>query len=123
MANDNDLIRRGDLKELLLKRSFFPAIVAAALKEIPAIATDNNVGSKWIPVTERLPISAIDGSGLSQNVIVHTIEDEVTTGWLDGSGHDVWWLVVGDDDHHTKHERAYVTHWMKLPKEPKEDAE
>ena len=37
MPNDNDLIRRGDLKDLLLKRSFFPAIVAAALKEIPAV--------------------------------------------------------------------------------------
>ena len=37
MANDNDLIRRGDLKDLLLKRSFFPAIVAAALEEIPAV--------------------------------------------------------------------------------------
>jgi hypothetical protein len=37
MANENDLIRRGDLKELLLKRSFFPAIVAAALKEIPKV--------------------------------------------------------------------------------------
>lgn len=37
MANENDLIRRGDLKNLLLKRSFFPAIVAAALKEIPKV--------------------------------------------------------------------------------------
>ena len=37
MPNDNDLIRRGDLKDLLLKRSFFPAIVAAALKEIPKV--------------------------------------------------------------------------------------
>ena len=37
MLNDNDLIRRGDLKDLLLKRSFFPAIVAAALKEISKV--------------------------------------------------------------------------------------
>ena len=37
MAHENDLIRRGDLKNLLLKRSFFPAIVAAALKEIPKV--------------------------------------------------------------------------------------
>ena len=47
MANDNDLIRRGDLKELLLMRSFFPAIVAAALKELPAVDADPVVYAHW----------------------------------------------------------------------------
>ena len=37
MANENDLIRRGDLKQALLKRSFFPAIVSGVLEEIPAV--------------------------------------------------------------------------------------
>jgi hypothetical protein len=47
MANDNDLIRRGDLKNLLLKRSFFPAIVAAALKEIPKVDAVEVVHGRW----------------------------------------------------------------------------
>ena len=37
MTNENDLIRRGDLKQALLKRSFFPAIVSGVLEEIPAV--------------------------------------------------------------------------------------
>ena len=37
MAKDNDLIRRGDLKQALLKRSFFPAIVSGVLEELPAV--------------------------------------------------------------------------------------
>lgn len=37
MVNENDLIRRGDLKKALLKRSFFPAIVSGVLEEIPAV--------------------------------------------------------------------------------------
>ena len=48
MLNDNDLIRRGDLKDLLLKRSFFPAIVAAALKEIPAVDAVEVVHGDWV---------------------------------------------------------------------------
>ena len=77
------------------------------------------VGDKWIPVKERLPKSAIDGFVVSENVIVHTIDGEVTSGWLEGSGHDCWCLVIGENDHHTEHERGYVTHWMPLPEPPK----
>lgn len=43
MANDNDLIRRGDLKQELLRLSFFPSLVRSALERIPAVepyATD-----------------------------------------------------------------------------------
>ena len=74
MANDNDLIRRGDLKELLLKRSFFPAIVAAALKELPAVEAvvmpckifdkvyridKGNYNSNWKPFVQELTVTEI----------------------------------------------------------------
>ena len=47
MANENDLIRRGDLKQALLKRSFFPAIVSGVLEEIPAVDAVEVVHGRW----------------------------------------------------------------------------
>lgn len=74
---------------------------------------------QWVSVKERLP-KGENGSDFCENVIAFTSEGQVTTGWLNG---DVWFLLVGDLDHHTKHGRRYVTHWMPLPMPPKEGAE
>lgn len=64
-------------------------------------ATDNNVGSKWIPVTERLPeqgqaVVVYDGGVLEPTVYAYHF-------W--NKDYDSW---------------ARVTHWMPLPEPPKE---
>lgn len=80
-------------------------------------ATDNNVGCKWIPVTERLPQGA-DGKSLCKNVIAYTIDGQVVPGWLNGA---YWYLLLQDDTAFTRLDRDCVTHWMPLPKPPKEN--
>lgn len=84
------------------------------------IATDNNVGGKWIPVTERLPKGA-DGKSICELVVVYINCEEllpqVCTGWLNG---DKWYLLVDDDDYSTIWGLDAVTHWMPLPEPPKE---
>ena len=115
----------------ILRQPIFPhelvdpieAVADYLLDNGVTIATDNNVGDKssptadWIPVTERLP----DKDGISPVVIVYTMDGEVTTGWLDKHTRDTWFLVVGENDYHTEHERMYVTHWMPLPPAPEEN--
>ena len=66
------------------------------------IATDNNVGDKWIPVTERLPeqgqeVIVYTGNILSPVVMAYKFWCKDYTTWL------------------------HVTHWMPLPEPPKED--
>ena len=77
--------------------------------------TAKALGNKWISVEERLPIGA-DGKEIAENVIAYTVDGEVATGWVMD---DVWWLLYGNNDHHMKHGRGYVTHWMPLPEAPK----
>ncbi len=64
-------------------------------------ATDTNVGSKWIPVSERLP---------DERVPVLTFTDKGTQriGRLYGSE---WYTTMWELDG--------VTHWMPLPDPPK----
>lgn len=71
---------------------------------------------KWISVTERLPKGI--GGEVSEIVIVRTVDGEVTSGWVNPNA---WWLVIGDNDYHTRHGFDYVTHWMPLPEPPKEN--
>lgn len=78
-AKDNDLIRRGDLKNLLLKRSFFPAIVAAALKEIPKVDAvevvrckdckhyDNSEGICWCHLNSKFYKWGTDWHGFPED--------------------------------------------------------
>ena len=77
-------------------------------------ATDNHVGGKWIPVTERLPRGE-NGMDLSDLVVAYTKDGEVTTGWINGNG---WWVVCGERDYFERRDRGYVTHWMPLPEPP-----
>ena len=102
------------------QKGFIEKIADHLIANGVTFATDNNVGDKWIPVTERLPRHASYG-GTSEQVIILTIKDEVTTGWLDSLYSNIWWVVDGDDDHHTEREQGYVTHWMPLPEPPKGD--
>ena len=83
-------------------------------------ATDNNVGGKWIPVTERLPqvrevswddllylesdlVLGFGGDGIA---VVKRTREVGTDRWL--------WIDIDGD--------AWpVTHWMPLPEPPKGD--
>ena len=69
-------------------------------------ATDNNVGSKWIPVSERLPEK-------HERVIVCDVREDFCDAWeFEGDGwfNGLWTL-----------ETEEVTHWMPMPEPPKED--
>lgn len=64
------------------------------------VATDNNVGSKWIPVTERLP-----ERGAEVIVCSHrTIKPVVFATYFWDAEHENW---------------QGITHWMPLPQPPK----
>ena len=71
---------------------------------IEEFATDNNVGSKWISVTERLPdqYHRVFMAGRNGGVFI----GERTSGTT----------AVSDG-----HSRGF-THWMELPEPPKKDA-
>ena len=78
--------------------------------------TDNNVGSKWIPVTERLPEKTIDVllwfGGKYKNMAVgfwHGCEECEA----------VYWCAYTDDGFYTDCDYK-PTHWMPLPEPPKE---
>ena len=76
--------------------------------------TDNNVGCKWIPVTERLPelIPCNAGTAYSEAVIVWTDNRKAMVAVWDGidflcaAG---YWEAWGEK----------ITHWMPLPEPPK----
>ena len=74
------------------------------------VVTDNNVGSKWIPVSERMPnhfgdflVAVKEGTG--QRYSDHASYDPYQQKWRTG-------LMLGRMDE--------VTHWMPLPEPPKE---
>lgn len=74
----------------------------------------------WISVNDRLPIGAIAKDGvISELIIAYTIDEEVCTGWIESGGQG-WYLMTYDNDYHSYHKFGYVTHWMPLPKPPKE---
>ena len=66
-------------------------------------ATDNNVGNKWIPVEERLPI--YDDADENGELIAH---------------HKIRGVRVVCVDNITRNPERY-THWMPLPEQPKEE--
>lgn len=73
-------------------------------------ADDNNVGSKWIPVSERLPKPFV-------SVLVQMPDEEpcptVREGYLTNNG--TWYAG------YFEREQSEVTHWMPMPAPPKED--
>ncbi len=75
-------------------------------------ATDNNVGSKWIPVTERLPEK--EGT-----YIVHTLSGCVTTARFYPE-RDLCNYRGEFIRHELGRFHRNATHWMPLPEPPKE---
>ena len=78
--------------------------------------TDNNVGCKWIPVSERLPdlIPCNAGTAYSEAVIVWTDGRKAMIAVWDGIDFLCaadYWEAWGEN----------ITHWMPLPKPPKEN--
>lgn len=82
---------------------------ARRLIDLAKPVTDNNVGCKWIPVTERLPeendrylcnVKSFAFPGCSYHAILHYDKHD---GFREGN-------IYTDD----------VTHWMPLPEPPKE---
>ena len=66
-------------------------------------AKDNNVPSKWIPVTERLPDAWVDVLSCDRN-------KNLTVDCVDKNGK--WYSEYTDLEE--------VTHWMPLPEAPKD---
>jgi hypothetical protein len=77
----------------------------------PAIAIDNNVGHKWIPVTERLPDKY-------QLVLAVCKIGKIFVGeYVDLGWRTLWRIRTARDS--TKEITWIVTHWMPLPEPPK----
>ncbi len=68
-------------------------------------ATDNDVGCKWIPVTERPPREE-DANEFGEILV-----------WLRSTKTDALWKWRRALDH-----PEAISHWMPLPEPPKEDA-
>ena len=75
---------------------------------------------KWIPVTERLPIGGDDSGALCENVCLLMDDGTVSCGWMNGITKKVYYLNAIDDVI-IKAPITRVTHWMPLPKPPKEE--
>ena len=75
-------------------------------------ATDNNVGSKWIPVTERLPED-------DEVVLIMCKIGKMFVGYHKHlyPGYEFWQILTARDS--TKKITYTVTHWMPLPEPPK----
>ena len=76
-------------------------------------ATDNNVGGKWIPVTERLPKPYVDVITLRWNLLM---EEYHSVGIEYISLHGLTNIPVWSKDYMTWKNK--VTNWMPLPEPP-----
>jgi acetone carboxylase gamma subunit len=90
------------------------------IEELEAkVATDNNVGSKWIPVTERLPEDLPENKGkkVINCIVAHSpyangkLTSQFRQRKLDNWDNKWYWSKIGG---------CTVTHWMPLPEPPKE---
>ena len=91
-------------------------------------ATDNNVGDKWIPVTERLPDKdgkylafnkgIVAGSGYCR--VIGFAKDARKIDQYDfvEDWQNVWYFYDSEYGYVTTNS---VTHWMPLPEPPKEE--
>ena len=111
-------------KRFATDNNFGDKISPAAYK-LSATDKDNNVPSKWIPVTERLPEE--DGRYLVVKTIFNnSIYQDVSSFAKDGRKVDkydfyrgwknVWYYYDSEWGHITT---GNVTHWMPLPEPPK----
>ena len=88
--------------------------------------TDINVGSKWIPVTERLPeedgkyIVFEQSGGRTNTSMLRFAKDARKIDRYDFKGRwkNAWYEYDSEWGHYTV---KSVTHWMPLPEPPKEE--
>ena len=85
------------------------------MEDAPAVATDNNVGHKWIPVTERLPEKHDRYLVLTPSPFGH----KDYTPWLAWYEPEVGF--IDSDPEYGDLEMDDVTHWMPIPELPKEE--
>ena len=88
---------------------FVDALIANGV----TLGTDNNVPTKWIPVSERLP-------DLGEKVVARCrYFDEYRVVWLqqDERLDHPYWSYDGDHGYHVK----FFEYWMPLPEPPKEN--
>ena len=102
-----------DVREKLidiLRKPIFPHELVDPIEAVADYLLDNGVTvQEWIPVTERLPEKG-------QEVLVFdTRENWTGFAWLRP---DETWTALGFD---FPFDLGEVTHWMPLPKPPKED--
>ena len=101
------------LKQELLDRSFYPAIVAAALKKAPTINL-----YEWISVEDRLPECEVGAE--TEALLFRLRTGTVITGYFGKGG--IW------RDKYFRHywdskdgwDVSDVTHWMPIPTMPTE---
>lgn len=100
---------------------------AKAVSDLSKTAVDNNVGRKWIPVTERLPEKdgryQVSTHGYSNYGIRHACfaKDARKVDKFDFRCRwkNVWY---GYDSEWGHYEIGGVTHWMPLPEPPQEES-
>lgn len=98
------LIDADKLKQDLLDKSFYPAIVATAIKNAPTVNQ-----YEWISVEDRLP-------SLGEEVIVAICDESGDTRWKYTTA---GWMVT-ETIWIVDNERRYdVTYWMPFPEYPK----
>lgn len=108
----------------ILRKTIFPhelvdpteAVADYLLDNGVTFATDTNVGSKWIPVTERLPEK--NGEYLCRYVFGD---------YDDMPFYQALYYYAAEERPHFQHEleggspKMKVTHWMPMPEPPKEN--
>ena len=78
-------------------------------KALTVFATDNNVGCKWIPVSERLPENFI-------SVLVHIPDMNPCPAVMEAYRFDDGWVTKM-----AAFDINCATHWMPMPEPPKEE--
>ena len=111
------------LENIRLKIGYYEA-AAEALQRVMT-ATDNNVGGKWIPVSERLPeeddryATVCDfGNGVVTRGVCGFAKDFSKVATYQTNAKNVWYEY---DREYGFVMITYVTHWMPLPEPPKEE--
>ena len=97
--------------------------VVAMLKNQDAngvtFATDNNVGDKWIPVTERLPVNDYGKHWKERKYYIVCLQYGRIRVARYGYKEYGWW-VDSHDCVLSKDGYTEVTHWMESPEPPEE---
>lgn len=107
------VVEGGDAHDLIDAVENAHASMADALSLIQQLESQV---PRWISVEERLPERK---PPYCQTVNVRTIDGKVLPGFCN---HGLWYVMREEDDFCNDADEGEVTHWMPLPKAPKEDA-